>query len=79
VKSTLTHYICQNVTQNLQLYSRIQKYNFNLKLAAPYHVQIHEHYHVRIHEHIHVEKHQSFLLGLKLKENTRLHHKGTQK
>jgi len=35
--------MCQNLTQNLQLYSGIQKYNFNLKLAAPYHVHIHEH------------------------------------
>jgi len=63
--------MCQNLTQNLQLYSGIQKYNFNLKLAAPYHVHIHEH--------IHVEKHQSFILALQLKENNRLHHKGTQK
>jgi len=52
VKSTSTHYTCQNLTQNLQHYSGIQKYNFNLKLAAPY--QVH------IHEHIRVEKHQSF-------------------
>ena len=48
--------------------------NFNLKLAAPYHVHIHALKHA--------EKHQSFILGLKLNENTtcnRLHHKGTQK
>ena len=36
--------MCQNVTQSLQLYSGIQKYNLNLKLAALYHVHIHEHY-----------------------------------
>ena len=62
--------MCQNLTQSLQLYSGIQKYNLNLKLSALYHVHIHGH--------IHVEKHQSFILGLQLNENTRLHHKGTQ-
>jgi len=63
VKSTLTHYMCQNLTQNLQLYSGIQNYNFNLKSAAAYHVYVYEH--------IHVEKYQSFILKLQLKENTR--------